>query len=650
MLVFSEIGFAAVNATSDDNWTAQPLYRARSLSAPGPDPLTPTQIISAYNLASQSGGAGNTIAIIDAYDTPNIASDLATFNSNFGLPAANFVKHKMSNSISVNSGWALETSLDVEWAHAIAPNANILLVEATTNSLSNLLAAVNYATSQPGVVAVSMSWGSSEFSSERSYDNYFSSQGIVFFASSGDTGGAVIWPSSSPNVVSVGGTTLNMAGNTVTSETAWSGSGGGVSTYESTPTYQTTYGLTYAKRATPDVSYDADPNTGVYVYDSTPYSGSSGWWTVGGTSAGAPQWAAIQALGITANNTNFYSIAKSASYSTYLRDIVSGSNGYAAGVGYDLATGLGSPLTTNFGQATTPDFSLSTSASALKIQAGQTGTATLTAAALGGFSGTVTLSVSDPNNWATTSPTSISIPPSGTATLSIPVPPTASAGISTVTVTGTSGALVHTVAITYNVTVPDFTVTASPTSMTIAAGSQGTSTIRVTALNGFTGTVALSATSSPLTTSFNPTSIQTSGTSTLTITAPSGTSAGTYTVTVTAASGSISHSATVTVTVTNPDFTVSASPSSLSVRSGQQGTSRITVSALNGFRGTVSLSASVSGGLTVSVSPSSVTNSGTSTLTVRVPSSIRSGTFTVTVTATSGTLRHTTTVTVTATR
>ena len=257
---------------------------------------------------------------------------------------------------------------------------------------------------------------STEFSSETAYDSYFATQGIVFFASSGDNGAGVIWPASSPNVVSVGGTTLNMAGNTVTSETAWSGSGGGVSAYESTPTYQANYGLTYAKRAVPDVSYDADPNTGVYVYDSTPYNGAAGWWDVGGTSAGSPQWAAIQALGGTANNSNFYPIAQSSAYSSYLRDIVTGSNGNPAGLGYDLVTGLGSPLTTNFQQATTPDFSLSTSTSTLTILAGQTGTATLTAASLGGYSGTVTLTVSDPNNWATTNPTSITIPPTGTAT------------------------------------------------------------------------------------------------------------------------------------------------------------------------------------------------------------------------------------------
>ena len=156
-----------------------------------------------------------------------------------------------------------------------------------------------------------MSWGGSEFSAESAYDSYFTSTtvnpGIVFFAAIGDSGAGVIWPSSSPNVVSVGGTTLNVTSTgALISETAWSDSGGGVSAYETQPAYQANYGLTYAKRACPDVSFDANPNTGVSVYDSTPYEGESGWWDVGGTSVGAPSWAAIQALGLSTGDSNFY--------------------------------------------------------------------------------------------------------------------------------------------------------------------------------------------------------------------------------------------------------------------------------------------------------------------------------------------------------
>ena len=271
-----------------------------------------------------SGGAGTTIAIIDAYYTPTITSDFTTFCSQFNLPSptsSNFEIHPMPGltSKTVNT-WATETTLDVEWAHAIAPNAKILLVEATDDQ-NGLVDAVNYATSRPDVVAVSMSWGGPEDSSVTSFDSSFtSSYGAVFFASSGDSGGGVFWPACSPNVVAVGGTTLNLnSDGTVKSETAWSGSGGGVSQYEPALAYQTSFGLSYSGRAVPDVSYDANPATGVAVYY------NSQWSVVGGTSIGAPQWAAIQADGLSATNANLYGRAKSA-YSSYFRDITSGSS------------------------------------------------------------------------------------------------------------------------------------------------------------------------------------------------------------------------------------------------------------------------------------------------------------------------------------
>jgi hypothetical protein len=340
----------AVRVPALNGWTAHPCFHIRQGATSGPTGLSPAQIRAAYNLPS-TGGSG-TIAIVDAYDDPTVQNDLNLFSSQFGLPAANFEKHTMSSGIPTDGGWALEISLDVQWAHAVAPNAKILLVEATSNGGTDLLAAVDYARGRSDVVAISMSWTGSEFSTESSYDSYFtSSYGATFFASSGDSGAGVYWPAVSAKVVGVGGTTLTFTGGgSVSSETAWSGSGGGVSAFVAEPSYQVTYGVPGAngKRAVPDVSYDADPSSGVSVYDSTPYSGSTGWWQVGGTSAGAPQWAAIQSLGLSATNNNFYTDAKSASYSSYFRDITSGSNGHPATVGYDLATGLGSPLTTNY--------------------------------------------------------------------------------------------------------------------------------------------------------------------------------------------------------------------------------------------------------------------------------------------------------------
>jgi subtilase family serine protease len=336
--------------------------------------LTPTQIRHFYGFdglscnSSNTCGAGQTIAIVDAFDDPNIESDLGVFTTQFSLPpctTANgcFTKLTPQGLPRTDRGWALEISLDVEWAHAIAPGAKIVLVEALTNSNTNLFKAVDTAASTVGVHQVSMSWGGGESSSETSLDSHFTVNGVSFTASSGDSGHGIIYPSASPNVVSVGGTTLNIDrfGN-LQSETAWSGSGGGISADESEPSYQTNYPIpsTGGKRGNPDVSYDADPNSGVAVYDSLGDQGFKNWIQVGGTSAGAPQWAALIAIvnarrtsplgstGAPTANADIYSIAKTA-YSTNFRDIISGTNGSCgtvctASTNYDFVTGLGSPL------------------------------------------------------------------------------------------------------------------------------------------------------------------------------------------------------------------------------------------------------------------------------------------------------------------
>ena len=260
-----------------------------------PQGYTPAQIAQAYGFNQitfdggtlKGNGAGQTIAIVDAYVDPNIASDLAKFDSQFGLAAPASFTQYVQQGATTNAGWALETALDVEWAHAIAPGANIVLVEANNSSLSSLLSAVNYARDLSSVSVVSMSWGASEFSSESAYDSYFTTpaghSGITFVASSGDGGAGTTWPSVSPNVLAVGGTTLSTtaSGNYV-NETAWSDSGGGVSSFETEPSYQTSVEST-GKRTTPDVAYDANPNTGFAVYDSVAYAGQSGWFEVGGT-------------------------------------------------------------------------------------------------------------------------------------------------------------------------------------------------------------------------------------------------------------------------------------------------------------------------------------------------------------------------------
>jgi subtilase family serine protease len=311
--------------------------------------LTPAQVRHAYGFDLLSrNGAGQTIAIVDAYADPRITSDLQTFDQRYGISNTDgsgrfaLTVATPQGAPAADAGWSEEIALDVEWAHAIAPAAHILLVEARSSSLSNLLSAVDYARRQAGVSVVSMSWGSSEFFGEWNYDGYFTTpaghQGVTFVASSGDSG-TTSWPATSPNVLAVGGTTLNVSSNgTYIGETAWSGSGGGVSFLEQT------YG--------PDVAYDADPNTGFAVYDSVPYSGQVGWQTIGGTSAGAPQWAGLiaiadQSRAAVGRGTLSGAATLNAIYSapsTDFHDITSGHNAfYMATSGYDLVTGRGSP-------------------------------------------------------------------------------------------------------------------------------------------------------------------------------------------------------------------------------------------------------------------------------------------------------------------
>ena len=337
-------GLAACDAKVVDG--ANGLPRATT----APTGLAPAKVKSVYDFpVSTSAGAGKTIAIVDAYNDPSAESDLAVFSSTFALPActtANGCFQKVSQTGGTalprtNSGWALEISLDVQWAHAIAPGAKILLVEANSASFSDLLTAENFAKTQAGYV--SNSWGGSESLSEVGYDASFVQPGVSFFVSAGDAGLPAEYPSSSPNVISVGGTTLNFSSSgAFLSETGWSSGGGGCSAYETATAAQSAYsgyaGANCAgKRATPDVSLDADPASGVAVYDSTNYQGQSGWFQVGGTSASSPMWAARSAVaGVVVNAGYVY--GSSISY----RDITAGNNGAPCLVGYDLCSGRGS--------------------------------------------------------------------------------------------------------------------------------------------------------------------------------------------------------------------------------------------------------------------------------------------------------------------
>jgi subtilase family serine protease len=350
-----------------------------------PVAFTPAQIRHAYGFDQitftaqgqtfAGDGSGQIIAIVAAYDDPNVAADLHVFDLMFGLPDPAFAKAMPQGQPAANAAWAEEIVSDVEWAHAIAPSAKILLVEARSANPSDLLEAVDYARRQTGVVAVSMSWAAPEYAGQAGYDGYFTTPsghlggwsglpgarnlpgGITFVAASGDAGAAPQWPAASPNVLAVGGTSLTVLDSQGTYgwETAWSNSGGGYSTQEKEPAYQTGV-QSSGRRGLPDVAYAADPGTSFFVYDSVPVNGYEGWFVVGGTSMGAPQWAALVAIadqgrallgkgsldGATQTLDALYAMAGTA-YSRYFHDVTGGGNGYPAGPGYDAATGLGSP-------------------------------------------------------------------------------------------------------------------------------------------------------------------------------------------------------------------------------------------------------------------------------------------------------------------
>ncbi len=426
-------------------WEARPSLSANLVSGSNstglPTPyakgLTPNQVRGAYGLGTyQSGvltnpitfsgikgdGSGQTIAIIDAYDDPYALSDLNAFCTYFGLPtfgssgSPTFQKRDENGGTSLpgtdpegpwsatgNLTWEVEESLDIEWAHVMAPMANIILFEAADTG-DGLFTAVQTAANTSGVVAISMSWGGSEFYGETTYDSQVfvtppghvggaSSLGgtgllgdITFLGSSGDSGAydsqytstiTPQWPACSPNVLAVGGTTLTVnAGNTYGGETTWGngtssgtsgGGGGGISVYESQPSYQNGVVNAYSTtaRTYPDVSADANPSSGVPIYDSWDFGASTPWvpGTLGGTSLSCPLWGGMVAVadqgraiaglgsldGASQTLPELYQTYTAAS--TDFHDITSGSSigptspiNYGPGPGYDLATGLGSPV------------------------------------------------------------------------------------------------------------------------------------------------------------------------------------------------------------------------------------------------------------------------------------------------------------------
>ena len=535
----------------------------------------PSDLDSAYNVPTTLG-SGKTVAIVDAYDDPNAASDLSTYRSNFGLPACTtangcFKKVNQSGATtplpSPNTGWSSEIMLDLEMVSAICPNCHILLVEASSPTIANLGTAVNTAVAQ-GAVAVSNSYGGSESPFETSYDNsYYKHPGVAIVASSGDSGYTREYPAASPYVTAVGGTALSRASNARGwTESVWStssteGAGSGCSAYEAKPSFQTDTGCT--RRTIADVSAVADPATGVAVYDSY---GSGGWTVFGGTSVASPIIGALYALANSAASgvyPNSYPYGNPGA----LYDVTTGhtatcSPAYlcTAQVGYDGPTGLGTPngaAAFGPGSTGTNDFSLSVNPTALSVAAGSSGSATVSTATTSGSAQTVSLSASGLPSGASASFSPASVTSGGSSTVTISTSSTTPAGNYSVTITGSGASASHTATLTLSVTAAatnDFSLSVSPTAGSVTAGAGTTTSVSTATTSGSAQTVSLSATGLPsgASASFSPTSVTSGGSSTLTISTASTTPAGTYTVTITGTGTSATHSASFALTVTSP--------------------------------------------------------------------------------------------------
>jgi Putative Ig domain len=509
---------------------------------------TPAQIRAAYGLPglpaagttpssvqSAQLGAGQTIYIIDAQDDPNVAAELATFNQTFGLPTCSVtaispsaalplpaaattgctfsVVHStasggMTSSVpSYDSGWATEIAIDVQWAHATAPLARIILIEAPNSSNNDLVAAVALADAMgPGVV--SMSFGSPEGSWTASVDSTFTVAANSYVAAAGDSGAGVNWPAVSSHVLAVGGSSLTYTGTAPRSEVVWSGTGGGVSEYTPTPSYQTSAVPdmgTPAHRSVSDVTFNADPTTGQYIVVLAPGATSANWLSAGGTSLATPQWAGILAVTnalqtqaekarIGDPHAKLYGIStQSTEYASAFYDITRGSDGSCRGcfaeIGYDQPSGIGTPNVTNL-------FSELVAAPAPAAPVVPTITPAqppvVSSATVTGWDGTAltyTVSVTDSNPVTFTlsgAPSGMKLSTAGILTWPAPVTGTSSVTVTARdTKTGLTGQGVLSIDIQ-----PPKAPTVTPASVSTRAGSALSFTVAVSAVNPVTLTLS----------------------------------------------------------------------------------------------------------------------------------------------------------------
>jgi subtilase family serine protease len=637
-------------------------------------------------------GSGQTLGLVEYYGTD--LADLQTYYTNAGQTYPGSTSNTCTGGATCTSGVITlystdgtstscvdsiagggcddtEQTLDMTQALGLAPGLAHLVVFVGSSDAAIFSKMATYSP-LPLQLSSSWTWFAADPSTDGPFFKEFAAQGQNLFQASGDSGKwtttSEIYPADDPYVTSVGGTNLSTSGaaGAWSVENAWADGGGGISPDKfAIPSWQvTTAGkcanCSQSYRNGPDVA--ANSNFSYYVCaDQTRCTANA----YGGTSFAAPLWAGYLALvnqqratsgdgPLGFINPTLYSIgnAGSTTYSTAFHDVANGGNGYQAITGFDLATGWGSPNGTGLLNALAPGFTLSASPASLSVTAGNSGSTTITSAVTGGFNSPESLSASGQPTGVTISFSAGSITGAGSSTMSISAATTVAAGTYTITVTGTSGSITGSTAVTLTVNpAPGFTLSASPASLSIAAGNSGSATITSAVTGGFDSPESLSASGQPsgVTISFSGASITGTGSSTMSIAAGSTVAAGTYTITVTGTSGSITESTTVILTVNPaPGFTLSASPASLSVTAGSSGSTTITSAVTGGFNSPESLSASGQPtGVTISFSGASITGPGSSTMSIAAASTVAAGAYTITVTGTSGSMIESTAVTLT---
>jgi subtilase family serine protease len=662
--------------------------KGNATTGSGPDEsFLGSDMRAAYYEGTALTGSGQSLGLLEYYGTD--LADLDTYYKNVGqteaVPITLDSTDGTSTSCLESQGCDdTEQTLDMTQALGMAPGMSslVMYIGSSDAPIFNAMATASPLNAQ---LSSSWTWSPADPSTDNPYFEEFAAQGQNLFQAAGDDGAwtssSEIYPADDVYVTSVGGTDLetSSAAGPWASETAWVDGGGGISPDKfAIPSWQTSAAsgcssCSKTYRNGPDVS--ANANFTFYVCADQEACTANEY---GGTSFATPMWAGYLALvnqQAVANgnktlgfiNPSLYTIGLGSSYDTDFHDITSGSNGYSATVGYDLATGWGSPngsgLINALAGSSTPSFTLSDSPSSLTITQDSSGTSTITVTDQGGFSGSVTLAASGLPSGVTAS--FGTNPTTGTSVLTLTASSTATTGTATVTITGTSGSLTATttLALTVNAAASaNFTIAASPASVTVTQGTSGTSTITITSQNSFSSATTLSATGLPsgvtATFSTNPVTPPANGsaTSTLTLTASASATVGTATVTITGTSGSLTHSTTIALTVNSSsgtkNFTLSLSPSSFTIDDDGSTSTTLTVTSVNGFHSPVELSVNEfpSGvSATASANPVTPPANGSTTVTITWSASRRAptGTTTIELIGTSGSLTNEIPVTIT---